>query len=220
MDTNHVSFDMKEKKTIIFDLDGTLVDIEPIFIKIFNTLAKKFGYAPIHPEEIPTLKKLRLKSLIWRCLGFRILLFPIILKRGREEYHKLIPEVKLFSDMKEMIFALRSQSFIIGIVSSSDQNTITALMKKFAIPIDFIYHCSIFNKAKTLKRVLKERQLTPSETLYIGDEVRDIEACNKCDMDIISVSWGLNSEEALRDAGAETIVASPSLLLEILTRNR
>lgn len=208
------------KNTIIFDLDGTLVDIEPVFIRIFNTLAGEFGYTPIRLEEIPRLKKLHLKSLIWKRLGLRIFLFPLILKRGREEYRKRITEVALFPGVKELIDTLRSHGYSVGIASSSEEDIITALMEKFTIPTDFIYHCGLFNKSKILRQAMKERRLILSETLYIGDEVRDVEACQKINLDIISVSWGLNSKEALQAAGARIIAETPLLLLDMLIRNR
>ncbi|MDP2838226.1 MAG: HAD hydrolase-like protein, partial [Candidatus Moranbacteria bacterium] len=71
------------KKTIIFDLDGTLVDIEPFFFSIFNDLAPIFGYAPILQSEVPKLKLLPLKTLLRKRLGWRIIFFPWIIGRGR-----------------------------------------------------------------------------------------------------------------------------------------
>lgn len=204
------------KKTILFDQDGTLVDIEPVFIKILNNLAPEFGYAPVLPDELPTLKKLHLKKLIWQRLGFRLFLFPFILKRGREEYHRLVPEVQLFSGIKELIDTLRARNRSVGIVSSSRKDTIFALMKKFGIHMDFIYQCDLFSKARTLKRVIAEKDLLLKETLYIGDEVRDVESCRKIGLDVISVTWGLNSKEALQAIGADTVDTREELLTRLL----
>ncbi|MBP9728155.1 MAG: HAD-IA family hydrolase [Candidatus Moranbacteria bacterium] len=204
------------KKTIIFDQDGTLVDIEPVFIKILNALAPEFGFAPLREEELPTLKKFHLKSFIWKRLGWRLFLFPLILKRGREEYHKRIPEVELFSGTKELIETLRSHGHSIGIVSSSRKDTITALMEKFGIHMDFIYQCHLFSKSKTLALVLKERNLALSEVVYIGDEVRDVESCRKIGLDILSVTWGLNSKVALQAIGADTVDTREELLARLV----
>jgi len=213
-------FDINKKKTLIFDFDGTLVDIEPVFTKIFNMLALEFGYTPIRPEEIPKLKKLHLKSLIWRQLGWRLFLLPLLLRRGREEYYKLIPEVHLFPEMKEIINTLRTRGFHLGIISSSQKETISTLLKKFDIEMDFVFQSTLFNKAKTLKRVMRKRGLSLTETLYIGDEVRDIEACQKTGLDIISVSWGLNDKEALQKTGPLFIVDKPSSLLNLILQTK
>jgi len=206
-----------QKKTIIFDLDGTLVNIEPIFFTIVNVLAEEFHFSPIRSEEIPAIKKLHLKNLIWKRLGGRIFFLPQILKRGREEYTKVAPIVPLFTGMKDILIKLHTQNCRIGIVSSSKEETIKIIIDKNNLPIDFFYHGKLFNKAQSLKEALKKEKLLLSETIYIGDEVRDIEACRKIGLDIISVSWGLNSKEALISTGQENIMDTPA---ELLTKLR
>lgn len=205
-----------KKSAVIFDLDGTIVDIEPIFLKILNSLAPEFGYPPVSPEAIPGLKKLSLKDIIVRYLGWRIILFPWIIRRGRAEYHKLTPEVGIFPGIKELFEALRSQNFRIGIVSSSREDTIRALIAKHGLSVDFIYRSGLFNKASVLKKVLKRERLSPDEVVYIGDEVRDVEACHRAKLPILAVTWGLNSKDALERAGAETIDTREALLARIM----
>ncbi len=203
------------KKTIIFDLDGTLVDIEPLFFHLFNKLSSEFGYTPLSQEEMPGLKKFHLKNLVWQRLGWRAILLPWMLKRGREEYNTLVPEVKLFSGIKELLNTLNSQGYRIGVVSSSRLDTIQALVKRHTLPVDFVYHGKLFNKARSLQETLKKEHLDASDTLYVGDEVRDVEACQKAGLKIVAVTWGLNSKEALEKAGAETVDTREELLARL-----
>lgn len=204
------------KKTTIFDLDGTLVDIEPLFFRIFNTLAIEFHFPPILPEEIPKLKQSHLRSLLWKRLGWRMVFLSSILRRGRDEYKKLVPEVALFPGIAELLATLHTRGYRIGIVSSSRLDTIKALVERHALPVDFIRSGKLFNKAQSLRDTLKEESLVLSETLYIGDEVRDVEACQKVDLDIIAVTWGLNSAEALQKTGVPTVDSRETLLTKIL----
>lgn len=220
MDSSNTQLNMSKKKMIIFDFDGTLVDIEPVFTKIYNTLAKKFGYASILQSEISELKNLPLKSFIWKRLGWRIFLFPFFLHHGRKEYRKLVSEVHLFPEIKNVINTLQTRGFHLGIISSSQKEIISTLLKKFDIQMDFIFHSTLFNKSKTIKKVMSEKGLSLSETLYIGDEVRDVEACQKIGLDIISVSWGLNSKEALIKARSLAVADTPSSLLDMLLRTK
>ncbi len=204
------------KKAIIFDQDGTLIDIEFVFTRIMNTLAPEFGFAPLLPEEMANLKHLHLKHFLWKRLGLRIFLFPKILRRGREEYHKLVPEIELFQGIKEVIETLRAKGCTVGIVSSSRKDTIVALMEKFDIHMDFIYQCDLFSKAKVLKQAIDEQGIAVTDAIYIGDEVRDVESCRKIGLDVISVTWGLNSKESLEKIGATTVDTRAELLTELL----
>lgn len=204
------------KKTIIFDLDGTLVDIEPLFIKLFNELSEKFGYQALTPEEIPTLKQFHLKSLIWQRLGWRLIFLPSIFKHGREAYNKRVAEVELFSGIPELLQTLHTRNYRIGIVSSSRRDTIDALIQRHSLSVDFVYSGKLFNKAKSLREALAKEHLAPEEVLYVGDEVRDIEACRKAGIPIIAVTWGLNSKAGLRETGAETVDTREELLARLL----
>lgn len=204
------------KKTIIFDLDGTLVDVEPLFFRLFNQLASEFGYTPILEEEIPRLKQFHLRSLVLPRLGWRIVYLAKILKRGRAEYNKLVPQIELFPGIAELLATLHARGYRIGIVSSSRQDTIEALVKHHALPIDFIRSGKLFNKARSLRDTLKDQNLVLAETLYIGDEVRDVEACQKVGLEILAVTWGLNSKEALQKAGADTVDTREELLARII----
>lgn len=203
------------KKALIFDLDGTLVDIEPIFFRLFNALAPEFSYTPLSPEELPSLKQFHLKTLVRKRLGWRIIFLPRLIGRGREEYHRIADEAELFPGIKDLLLTLHRLGYRIGIVSSSREDTIRAIVKRHELPIDFLYHGKLFNKARSLRETIQKEHLILSETLYIGDEVRDIEACQKIGLDIIAVTWGLNSKAALQATGAQTVATREELLAKI-----
>ena len=204
------------KKTIIFDLDGTLVDIEPLFLDILNQMAQQFKFSPILPEERLSLKHLSLKQLVWQRLGWRIIFLPFLLERGRTEYKKRVSEVTLFPGIPELLRDLKNRGYRLGIVSSSRQDTIEAIAARYALPVDFIASGKLFHNAQSLRATLKREALNTEETLYIGDEVRDVEACRGAKLDIISVTWGLNSKEALMATGAPTVDTREELLALIL----
>jgi phosphoglycolate phosphatase-like HAD superfamily hydrolase len=51
--------------------------------------------------------------------------------------------------------------------------------------------------------------------VYVGDEVRDIEAARKSGINCISVSWGFNTKELLQKH-SQTVVSSPTELLQAI----
>lgn len=207
--------DPSQKTTIIFDLDGTLVDVEPLFIEIFNQLAPKHGCSPILPDEIPALKKMGAKAFMQARVQLSFWKIWWLIWRGKEEYAKRIETIELFPRMKEVIQQLRSNGYHIGILSSNRKDTIQKLILKFGLEIDFVYQSTLFGKARAIKKALQEEGLSATEVIYIGDEVRDVLACREASVDVLSVSWGLNAKETLEKTGATTL-DTPEALLDIL----
>ncbi len=202
-----------QKDTLIFDFDGTLADVEPLFIKIYNTLALKFRFEPIVADEIPALKRLSARDFIRTKLKISFWRIPWILRRGRQAYHQLADDVTLFEGMPAVIDELHQRGYRIGILSSSRGETIRSILSRTGITVDFIYESTLFGKARAIKKALRAEGLETSRVAYIGDEVRDVEACQQCGIDVIAVTWGLNSQEALQAAGAPT-ADQPNELLD------
>ncbi len=189
------------KKVIIFDFDGTLADVESLFIEIYNNLASEFRYEPIRDEDILQLKQVGAKQFIKKKIGFRPFSIPMIIKRGLSEYRQNIQKVSLFPGVKEITTALKEQGMTVGILSSNDPLTIREILKNNEINVDFVYQSSLFGKANALKKIFQEGNITLNSALYVGDETRDIDACKKIGLDIIAVSWGFNSKELLQKTG-------------------
>ena len=59
---------MTQKLTILFDLDGTLVDTAPDLMNAHNHVMKKFGYETKSTEDIRNLVGKGTKSLIGRSV--------------------------------------------------------------------------------------------------------------------------------------------------------
>ena len=59
---------MTQKLTILFDLDGTLVDTAPDLIRAHNHVMKKFGYPTKTPSEVKALVGMGAKTMMGRTL--------------------------------------------------------------------------------------------------------------------------------------------------------
>ncbi|QQR77269.1 MAG: HAD-IA family hydrolase [Candidatus Moraniibacteriota bacterium] len=202
------------KRVIIFDFDGTLVDTAKILFRVFNNLAKRYQYQPISIEETLRLKNKDIKDLIhshakipfWKLWAFT--------RQVKNQYRSYADTIELFPDIKSMIHSLQKRGYTIGIVSSNATDTISTLLKKFDISVEFISTSSIFGKAKTLNAISSKRHLDRAEVIYIGDEIRDVEACQKGNIDMLAVTWGFSSKDALQKTTTPTI-DHPLEILEI-----
>ena len=75
----------------------------------------------------------------------------------------------------------------------------------------------MLEKDKVIKRVLKHERLDPSSAIYVGDEVRDIEAAKRLGMPCAAVAWGYNSDVLLASYAPMVVVRTPKQLEKVLT---
>jgi phosphoglycolate phosphatase len=77
---------------------------------------------------------------------------------------------------------------------------------------------TLFGKGRLIAKCLDLHQLVLDETVYVGDEVRDIQAARFAGIRPISVTWGFNSREALAAAQPDWLVDEPDALPAIANR--
>ena len=105
-----------------------------------------------------------------------------------------------------------------GIVTSNGQKNVKVFVENNNLNIfDYIFcDTSIFGKEKVLKKFLEQYSIAKENVMYIGDEIRDIQACQNVGIKIISVAWGFNSKEGLSKSNPDFLVNSSAELLELL----
>ena len=115
------------------------------------------------------------------------------MRKESTEIHAFAP------DIHEFFTALRKETNHIGILTSNIKKTVSDFLINYDISheIEFIMCSALMSKAKKIKKVLRKHDIDPGEMLYVGDEVRDIEACHKVGVDVIAVNWGYNTPFAL-----------------------
>lgn len=205
-------------KVIFFDFDGTIADTLNAIVNVTNRLAVEFGYKPITPEEVAHLKNLSSRQIIKQS-GIPILKFPLLVSKVKSELSYEVQDIKAFPEILETITELRKHVRYIGILSSNSQENILAFLEDNNLQtlFDFIYtEAAIFSKSRALKKILKQEKVKPEESIYVGDETRDIEAAKRSQVKAIAVSWGFNSKEVLAQQNPDYLIQQPTELLEII----
>ena len=202
-------------KNVIFDFDGTIADVTELFWEIAQTLSKEFNVdlgnnAGDYKSIFIKYKNMPIKTIKSK-LNIKNKHVPKILKRGKEEYEKYLSNVVMFDDMENVIRELKHADFKIGICSSNSIKNIKRVLKKENFDaFAFIYsEKKVFGKHKKLKKIIKKEKLKREETIYIGDEVRDIEAAKKARIKSGAVTWGLNGKEILKKASPNYLFNKP-----------
>jgi phosphoglycolate phosphatase len=206
-------------KLIIFDFDGTLADTLSALMRISNRLAPEFGYPQISDEQLANLKYLS----SWEIIKFsKVALWkiPFLLKRVKEEFPGEVRNVKLFPGVVELLNTLKLQGYRLGIVSSNSEANIRSLLSQNQIEhlFEFVTSGSTFGKGKAIGRILKQYQCPKSDAIYIGDEIRDIQAARSIAIRIVAVGWGFNAPTALMDKQPDLLITKPLALINALAR--
>lgn len=203
-------------KHIIFDFDGTIANTFDIALEIINKNPQRFGIDGIDPTEIPRLKSMSMKYLLQE-FNIHIFQIPKFLKMLKKDLAKEIDKVQVFEGMIDVLKQL-STRYTLGIISSNSKSNIKKVLKNNNLDM-FEYvigEPAIFGKSTRIKNILKKQKLQNSEVIYIGDEVRDIQAANKVGIDIISCTWGYNNEDIIVKHEPNYLVHTPSEILNIL----
>lgn len=203
-------------KHLVFDFDGTLVNSKSVLIDLYNQMALKQGYALMTPENLNHLRNL---SIPQRCKYLNVPLYKIPFIAGKliKQYREKIAEIEFQPGIADLFEDLKDKGISYSIISTNAQKTIEAFfsLKGLSGAQEILCSQSIFGKDTLIRQFLKKTGLSASQILYVGDELRDIEACKKCGVPIAWVSWGYDSAEAVKKALPDYIINSPDELLTL-----
>lgn len=207
-----------KKTTIIFDFDGTIVDSLSLVVKIANQLlGKKDGKTQLTADIIAELRNKSARDVL-KTLSLPVWKVPFLLFKGKKLFRQDIASVACFPHLAEIIKKLKEKGLRLGILSSNSEDIIELFLKNNAIQDFSFVHSerNIFGKTKALKNLLQRYHLRQDEVLYVGDEVRDIEACKSAGVEVVAVTWGFNSRKILELNTPDYIVDTPEELLRLL----
>jgi len=204
-------------KVIIFDFDGTLADTIDILLSITNRLSAEFGFKCATKEELAQLSNLN----SWQILqysGISIFKFPLLIRRLKAELHSQVPHIQLFPGIKEVLLELKKRGFQLGIITSNSRENVLGALEKNGLQdtFTFIYSGSTFGKHKVINKWLRIENIHTEKVVYVGDEIRDIDAAKKTGIKVIAVGWGFNSQEALAAQNPDFLIERPQELIEIM----
>lgn len=205
---------------IVFDFDGTIADSIDLGFRIFNRIAPEYKLQQIDEEVKKEIVTKHPQELL-KKYGISHLKVITLLLRLRKEFTQHIDEVQLIAGMEQALNDIKNAGLRIGILTSNSVVNVRKVLDKHNLSaiIDFIYSGkSLFGKDKVIRSMLKKEAISPENVIYVGDETRDVEACNKAGIPVISVPWGFSSRASLEAAKPDIIADAPETLLECAWR--
>lgn len=203
-------------KLLLWDFDGTLANTLSIALGFYNQMAEEKKFRPITDPE--SVREMGMREFLkaYNVPAYRV---PLAFSAFLRELRRLAPEVSLNEGIGAVLAQVSELGVSQGVVSSNRTETIRACLasNNADLHFDFISGTSrIFGKERRLKKAVRQFGCQLDEVLYVGDEIRDIEASRAAGMDIASVGWGLNSVNALAGHNPTHLIAHPDELLQIL----
>ncbi len=183
-------------KNLIFDFDGTLADSLDLALDFGNQNWEKYSGRTITREEFRERSMREALQFIGLPM-YRLPKFVMDLKAHMKAH---VQSVSLFPEIPSMVRELSKKGFELYVLSSNSRENIRKVLERHQIEElfkDIFSDSSIFGKHVVIDRSLKRSGLSREETLYIGDEIRDAEACRKSRVKMLAVSWGWDSRERL-----------------------
>lgn len=204
-------------RVIVFDFDGTIGDTFRIGLEIANLLAGEFGFRRLEGEDIAKARNMRTAELlIFLKVPTRKL--RKISTRGTAELRSRMHEIQPLPGIPDLIRELHARGYQLGIVTSNTAENVRIFLAQHDLELfDFVRSSSkILGKAREIWKALGEVGVARHEVLYVGDETRDIEACQKVKIRIAAVEWGYNTAESLALLKPEYQFSNPGDLLNLL----
>ena len=198
-----------EVRALLWDFDGTLADTLRQALDVYNRLAPDYGFRAIDDPQLArgmTMRQfMKFHGVPTWCVPALFLEFLKSIKQTN------IPQ--LFPGMADVLRQLCNGGYRQGVVSSNATETIRTCVREHGVEDVFDIVAGIlrlFGKQRRLRQAVRELNAAPENCLYIGDEVRDIEAAAACGIAAASVTWGLNTREILEKHDPVFLVDSVS----------
>lgn len=189
---------MPAYKLAIFDFDGTLGDTMGWFLEISDSLALRFGFKPLDRSKIDSLRHMSARELmkLQKVSPFKL---PTIAKHVQKLMTADAHRIEMFPGVPEMLRTVHASGVKIAVVSSNSEENIRLVLGQELCGLVSQFNCgaSVFGKAGKFRKVLKAQGVKPSETLSVGDEIRDLDAAREVGMRTGVVCWGYTAPEAL-----------------------
>lgn len=217
---------MNKKDTVVFDLDGTLLDTLEDLKNSVNYAMRHFDYPERTLDEVRRFVGNGIMLLIQRAIpgGKDDPNFEEAFALFKEHYGKHCNDTtKPYEGIMELLHILKEHNIKIAIVSNKADFAVKELNEIYfkgmiSVAIGEKESEGIRKKPApdTVREALKELGSTAEGSVYVGDSDVDIETARNSGMDEILCDWGFRGEEFLKEHGAKIIIKNPEEILTLI----
>ena len=214
--------------TILFDLDGTLVDTAPDLGYALNLQLQLHGRAPLSDATIRPFASHGSRGLIG--LGFGITPNDANFLALRDEYLALYDTVFTRSPVSlagiaELLQTIENKSLKWGIVTNKPRRFTIGLIESMGLNLENRAACIVCGddapqpkpSPATLLLACSQVGVNPEHCVYVGDAERDVQAGKAAGMKTVVALFGyIDDTDKPSEWGADALIATPNELLSLI----
>lgn len=228
---------MKNYKTIVFDLDGTLLNTLTDLMNATNYSLRKNGYPERTRDEVRRFVGNGVRNLMIQAMPDSLCPSPAetgtpfgtiadqdAFDQAFADFKAYYAEHQLdntapYEGISEVIVTLKASGYKMAIVSNKLDEAVKNLNDQF-----FGLDVAVGDQDGMPRKpnpdmvylAMKELQADPESTVYVGDSEVDLVTAQNAGLNCISVTWGFRNVSTLKEAGATVLAADTKELLEVL----
>jgi phosphoglycolate phosphatase len=219
---------MPERRVVLFDLDGCILDSTEPILRCHNAALAEFGLPPVPADEVarhigPPLRVAVAELLAERGEGSE-LVEPVVEAYRRRYLDLSIELAATYPGVPELIAQLAADERLAVCTSKAADYAVPILEHLGLAPhFELIVGPDLATsepKVDTLARAIDGladgAPLARGASVLVGDRHHDIDAARHHGLAGVGVTWGFGSRSELEAAGAAAVVDTPAQLAEVL----
>jgi phosphoglycolate phosphatase len=210
--------------TVIFDLDGTLLNTLDDLRDSLNDVLSQHAYAPKSIEEVRCFVGNGVRNLVRLSIPEECSEDEVtrILEEFKDNYtHNMQNKTRPYNGIMELLLDLYRFNYKIAIVSNKYDSAVKELSRTYfgnLIPVAIGETSNVKRKPApdSIYEAVKELGSELSQTILVGDSETDARTAKNAGIPFIGVTWGFRCREVLREEGAAYLIDTPKELLTLL----
>ncbi|AQQ10094.1 Phosphoglycolate phosphatase [Sedimentisphaera cyanobacteriorum] len=210
--------------TVLFDLDGTLIDTVEDLGDTMNKALKEFGFPTITYEQCRMMLGIGLRHFCESALPEgKKGMTDEVMTVFREIYNdNFCEKTKPYDGIPELLNWLRERKFKLAVITNKNEDISSVIVEK-------IFGDGVFGVVRGAQDgigckpqpapamgVLELLGSSPEKTLFVGDGETDVETAKNCGFRAVWVNWGFRAYEELGEHKPDDVISSPEELKNII----
>ncbi|NLW52290.1 MAG: HAD-IA family hydrolase [Tissierellia bacterium] len=208
---------LQDKRLIIFDVDGTLLNTIDTIAFHGNRALRELGFDEMDVSDFMRFVGNSSLALVQRLLEKQGVYDPKEVKKVMDLYHKYYQKdvtylTHPYDGILDLVKDLSKRGYIVTAISNKPDHTLRIVIDEMEIADLFDFSQGQMDdiekkpSAQMVNILLEKFGVRKEDACIIGDSEVDIQTGKNADIKTVAVSWGFRSEEELRSLDPDWLV--------------